>query len=83
MQAAPGGQFAIQIAALSASEPATVLERQLKAAGLPAYVLPPDSEDAPYRVRVGPFSTRAAASKVAASLEKKRGEKLWVLNEKR
>ena len=55
----------------------------LKATGLPAYlVTPPTGEpDGPYRVRIGPYLTRAAAQKTAAALEKRRGEKLWVTRE--
>jgi hypothetical protein len=47
---------------------------------MPAYLVPPPTSDpdAPYRIRVGPYSTRVAAQETAAALEKSRGEKLWV-----
>jgi len=75
--------FAIQIAALSDPVRARGMVKVLKATGLPAYVMtPPAGEpDGPYRVRVGPYPTRAAAQKTATALEKRRGEKLWVTRE--
>ena len=75
--------FAIQIAALSDPVRARDVVRLLKAAGLPAYLVTPASgeSDGPYRVRIGPYLTRAAAQKTAAALEKSRGEKLWVTKE--
>jgi DedD protein len=76
------GRFAIQVAALSERENAGALQRELTAAGLPAYIVPPrDSEPAPYRVRVGPFATRSAANTAVTALEKARGEKLWIVKE--
>jgi cell division septation protein DedD len=76
--------FAIQIAALSDPVRASDVVRLLKAKGMPAYILSPSAEDpdAPYRVRVGPYLTRAAAQKTATALEKSRGEKMWVTKEK-
>jgi cell division septation protein DedD len=38
--------------------------------------------DAPYRVRAGPYASREAAQKAAATLEAQRGEKVWVTREK-
>jgi cell division septation protein DedD len=72
--------FAIQVAALNDPLRARDMVDALKATGMPAYLVPPpDSDpDAPYRVRVGPYSTRVAAQETAATLEKNRGEKLWV-----
>jgi cell division septation protein DedD len=58
--------------------------QELKAAGLSAYILDPPASDpeAPYRVRVGPFSSRAEAETAAAELGKARGQKLWVIRER-
>jgi hypothetical protein len=51
---------------------------------MPAYVLTPspDEPGGPYRVRVGPYTTRTAAQRTAAALERKRGDKLWVTRER-
>ena len=72
--------FAIQVAALNDPLRAREMVDALKATGMPAYLMPPPESDpdAPYRVRVGPLSTRVAAQETAATLEKNRGEKLWV-----
>jgi cell division septation protein DedD len=79
-----GHAFAIQIGAFNDSTRAAEALRALEAAGLPAYVVaPPASDpDAPYRVRVGRYETRAEAQSVASSLEKTRREKLWVVRER-
>jgi hypothetical protein len=82
------GRFAIQIAALSEEASAASLAQSLEADGLSAYIVPPDpasatrTADRLFRVRVGPYQTRAAASKAAKALEKKRGEKSWIVQEK-
>ncbi len=75
------GSFAIQIAALNDPLRAKDIVRDLQASGMPAYLVPPVAADpdAPYRVRVGPYATRAAAARTAAALEERRGEKLWVM----
>ena len=77
--------FAIQIAALMDGQRAGELERELKKSGLPAYVVVPNAADpdSPFRIRVGPYKTRATAQSVRRRLEKKRGEKLWVILEKK
>jgi cell division septation protein DedD len=83
-RAAPAAAgFAIQIAALSDPSRARELVRSLIASGLGAYlVLPQTSEPGGlYRVRVGPYATRAAAARANAPLEKARGEKLWIVRE--
>jgi cell division septation protein DedD len=79
----PAAQYAIQIAALSDPVRARDLVRRLRNSGLPAYlVLPPAAEpSALFRIRVGPYRTRAAALRANAALEKVRGEKLWVIQE--
>ena len=50
---------------------------------MPAYLVGPSAADpdGPYRVRVGPYVTRAAAQDTASALQKKRGEKMWVTRE--
>jgi cell division septation protein DedD len=80
----PEAAFAIQIAALNDPVRAKDMAGELMATGLPAYlVVPPAADpDAPYKVRVGPYTTRAAAEKTAAALERRRGEKLWVMRER-
>ena len=82
--AAGASAFAIQIAALNDPLRAREIVNRLKQTGMPAYLVNPPSTDpdAPYRVRVGPYATRAAAEKTAAALEQSRGEKLWVTKEK-
>jgi cell division septation protein DedD len=81
----PAAQYAIQIAALSDPLRARDLLRSLKASGLPAYLVSPlaGDPDALFRVRVGPYRTRAAALRANAALEKSRGEKLWVIKDSR
>lgn len=76
--------FAIQIAALSDPLRAREIVRALKARGIPAYLVAPTAAepDGLYRVRVGPYLTRAAAQKTATALEKSRGEKMWVTKER-
>ncbi len=77
---ADASAFAVQIAALNDPDRANDLVRDLQATGMPAYLVSPRpaDPDAPYRVRVGPYATRAAAQKTASALEERRGEKLWV-----
>jgi cell division septation protein DedD len=76
-------RYAVQVAALNDPLRARVMAETLSAAGFPAYVVPPgpSDPDGPYRVRVGRYRTRQAASGAAATLQKLRGEKLWVINE--
>jgi hypothetical protein len=75
-------RFTIQIAALSDASRAVALASELKAAGFPAYVEPEAAESPWHRVRVGRYATRAAVEKVLVRLEKRRGEKLWVIRER-
>jgi cell division septation protein DedD len=76
--------FAVQIIALNDPSRARELTAALKAAGLPAYLVEPPATDrnAPYRVRLGRYSTRGEAQAAAAALEKARGEKYWVIRER-
>jgi sporulation related protein len=79
-----GDRFVVQVAALSDQGRANDLAAALKTSGMPAYVLTPspDEPGGPYRVRVGPYTTRTAAQRTAAALERKRGDKLWVTRER-
>ncbi len=72
--------FAVQVIALNDPTRARAILGEMKAAGLPAYLLePPASEpDAPYRVRLGRYTSRADAEAAALQVGKTRGEKLWV-----
>jgi cell division septation protein DedD len=76
--------FAIQIAAFNDPIRARLMVRELSAAGYPAYVVNPGAEDpdAPYRVRLGGYRSRQAASTAAIRLGRIRGEKLWVIPER-
>ncbi len=80
----PATMFAIQIAALNDPLRAKDAVQQLKANGLPAYLVSPPATDpdAPYRVRLGPYRSREEAQKAAATLEAQRNEKVWVTREK-
>ena len=73
----------MQIAALNDPARARIIVRDLIAAGYPAYLIEPgvSDPDAPYRVRVGNYQTRAAATATAARLERLRQEKLWVVRQ--
>ncbi|MEX1127571.1 MAG: SPOR domain-containing protein [Vicinamibacterales bacterium] len=80
---APTSRFVIQVAALTDRARAEALVQSLKAEGLPAYISHAGPADpSPYRIRVGPFPSRVAAEKTAAAIEKSRGEKVLVLEEK-
>ncbi len=58
--------YSVQVAAYQSKEPALNLVSLLKERGLEARV---DGSKAPYRVRVGKYTTRAAAVKAQASLK--------------
>ena len=75
-----GAGYTIQIAALSDLTRARVLVAELKKSGVGAFIVMPaaNGPDGLYRVRVGPYATRAAAQRVLLKLEKLRGEKLWL-----
>ena len=75
-----GASFIIQIAALRNMHRARSLAAEIQRSGLPVYVAEPIMSDRNplYRVRVGPFASRAEADEMAAWLAKARGEKLWV-----
>jgi cell division septation protein DedD len=72
----------VQVAALVERGNASLLVSDLRAAGLPAYIVSsPESEPGPYRIRVGPYPTRAAAGAAVPTLERMSGRKLWVVRE--
>ena len=73
----------VVIAALSDPLRARSLVQDLSAAGYAAYLVNPGAADpdAPYRVRIGGYRSREAASSAATRLGKLRGEKLWVIPE--
>ena len=77
-------EFAIQIAAVSDPIRARRLVEQLRGKGHQAYVVEPSTSDtdAPYRVRIGGFTSHAAAHKAAHALERERGQKVWVVRER-
>jgi cell division septation protein DedD len=79
-----GEGFAIQVVALNDPSRAREALDRLIAEGMPAYlVTPPASDpDAPYRVRVGRYATRADAERAAAVLQNARGQKIWVIRER-
>ena len=81
--AAGAPKFAVQVAALSDPHRARSVVRDLSAAGYNAYVVSPsaDNPGAPYRIRIGGYPSREAASSAAARLGRLRGEKLWVIPE--
>jgi cell division septation protein DedD len=81
---APRQQYAVQIAAFNDPSRAAGLVEELRREGFSAYlVVPPVSDPgAPYRVRVGLYDTHAAAEKEARAIEKRRGEKVWVIRER-
>jgi hypothetical protein len=80
---APGPIFSVQVAALLDPLRARALARQLGSAGYPSYLLapPPDDPQGPYRVRIGPYRSRAAAAAGVAKLQRQQAERLWVIPE--
>jgi hypothetical protein len=77
------GRFAVQVAALNDPLRARVLVEELRRGGYPSYLLlPPATDpDAPFRIRVGRYASRADADEIAKSLERERGGRLWVVRE--
>jgi TolA-binding protein len=62
------GHYAVQLAAFGSKSAAVVLVNKLNARGYETYI---DGSSAPYRVRLGHFSTRAAAAAELARLKAK------------
>jgi cell division septation protein DedD len=79
-----GVRFAIQIAALRDAARASKMVQELTASGYAAYLVPPaeTASDGLIRVRVGGYPTRAAALRALSTLEKRRGEKFWLVTER-
>jgi cell division septation protein DedD len=73
----------LQIAAFDDPLRARHLVAELAASGFDAYLAEPplDNPNAPYRVRVGRFATRAEAEGAAAALTKAGGQKPWITRE--
>ena len=77
---APGGEFAIQVAALREQQEADVIVKRLAAKGYPAYVVAPAKGAPPvFRVRVGKYKDRSEADTVAARLQKEEQFKPWIV----
>ena len=76
-----GSGYAVQVAALRAQGDADAIVKRLAGKGYPAYVMSPAAgvPAAVYRVRVGKFSNRREAERVAARLEKEEQFKPWVV----
>jgi cell division septation protein DedD len=74
-------RFAIQVGAFKQRRRALALLRTLTTSGFAAHLVgPPESDpSAPYRVRVGSYATRADADQDIAALEKKLGQKVWLV----
>jgi cell division septation protein DedD len=82
--AAPRTGFSVQVGAFSEGAGAQQLAARLEALGFPSYVAEVDVEGragARYRVRVGPFPTRDAASDAAGRLHAEQRLPTWVLAE--
>jgi cell division septation protein DedD len=75
--------FAIQLAAPARAESASMLLTRARAAGFDAYVIAPTPGDATplYRVRIGGYPTRAAATAAAAVVESVLGIETWITEE--
>lgn len=65
----PSGGYAIQVAAFGTKAPATLLVAKLRGRGYTTYI---DGASAPYRVRIGHFTTHSAAAAELARLKEKR-----------
>jgi cell division septation protein DedD len=72
--------FVVQVAALKNARRARQLVAELLERGLPAHLVDPVAgESTPfYRVRVGPYVSRAEALSTATMLESARGERPWI-----
>jgi cell division septation protein DedD len=77
--------FTIQVAAFRNRSRGVRLVNVLKKEGFAAYLVGPTVSDpiAPYKVRVGTYESRADAERNREVLEKRRGEKLWIVAVKR
>jgi DedD protein len=81
LAARPSG-FAVQVGAFVERQAADELVASLRGDRLRAYVAQGGpGEVAPYRVRVGPYGTRAEANEEAARLKTRRRLPTWVIAE--
>jgi cell division septation protein DedD len=73
----------LQVAAFDDPLRARRLVAELAAGGFDAYLGEPplDNPDAPYRVRVGAYATRAEAEVAAAAVTRAVGQKPWITRE--
>jgi cell division septation protein DedD len=75
------GGFAIQVGAFGDQASAQRLARDLRAAGYPVYVhSEDDAKRARFRVRVGPFSNRDEATRLAGKLKSDHQLPTWILS---
>jgi cell division septation protein DedD len=77
------GIFTVQIAALDDPLRAASLVEDLQRRGYAAYLVKPPAADpdAPYRVRVGRYVSRADADRSADTLERVAGGKVWIVRD--
>lgn len=82
--AATSGRYVVQVAAVHDPLRAREMAGRLSRLGFPAYVVEPSAADpdGPYRVRVGKYASRAAADQALAALQRRHGDKLWVVRER-
>jgi cell division septation protein DedD len=74
-----GTGFAIQVAAFSARGEAETIVKRLSDKGYAVYLVTPQAgQPAMFRVRVGKFTERAEAERVAARLEREEQFKPWI-----
>jgi cell division septation protein DedD len=73
--------FTIQVGAFKYRSRGDALVRSLQAAGFAAYLVVPTSPDpsAPFKVRVGSYANRTDADKDMETLERKLGQKVWLV----
>lgn len=68
----PRGRFGVQVGAFRDRAQAEALRGRLAAAGDDAYLVEPEAAAAPWRVRVGAYDSREAASRAAERLAAER-----------
>ncbi len=74
-----GSGYAIQVAAFSGRGEAETIVQRLAGKGYAAYLVTPQAGQPPmFRVRVGKFTTRADAERVATRLEREEQFKPWI-----
>lgn len=77
---APPAGFAVQVGAFGSSDAARAMRGKLEGAGYESFVSAgAASRDRRWRVRVGPFPTRAGAERAAARLEQRDGLATWIV----